>query len=283
MRKTAVVMDSTGYLTRDILDRFQIHVVPLNVTVGAETFAETELSTADFLAKLKEISGLSTTSQPSVGDFLKVYEALFASGVEDILSIHLSRALSGTVVTAQMARDLASKPNIHIVDSETTALSLGLLGWAAGEWAEAEIPVQVIVKRLEELKKKTRLYFIVETLENLRRGGRIGGGAALIGTLLQIKPILFVNEQGKIDVYDKVRSRTRAWERVKQELRSDLAGGEHYRICVQHVGSPELGENLAAELRAEYPGQDILVFAAGPVIATHVGQGAFGLSYQPWT
>lgn len=276
-------MDSTGYLTPDILDRFQIRVVPLNVTVSEETFSETELATADFLAKLKTISGLATTSQPSVGDFLNVYEALFASGVEEIISIHLSRTLSGTVATAQMARDLASKPGIYVVDSETASLSFGLLGWAAAEWAAAGIPAQVIVQRLGELRKETRLYFIVETLENLRRGGRIGGGAALIGTLLQIKPILFVTEQGKIDVFDKVRSRARAWERVKQELRADLAQGGHYRICVQHVGIPDVGEKLAIELKAEYPDQDIRVFEAGPVIATHVGQGAFGLSYQPWT
>ncbi|KLU58906.1 DegV domain-containing protein [Peptococcaceae bacterium CEB3] len=282
LRKTAVVMDSTGYLTQDILEKFQIRVVPLNVTIGEETFAETEISTLDFLSKLRRSSAFPTTSQPSVGDFLRVYEDLFAAGAESIVSLHLSEGLSGTVVAARMARDLATKHDVHVLDSGTGALAFGLLAWAAAEWAEAEVPVQRIVERLQELKRETRLYFILETLENLRRGGRIGGGAALVGTLLQIKPILYVNEKGQIDVFAKVRSRTKAWQRVQDELAKDLASGRPYRICVQHVGSPDLGEKIAYELRREYPEQEIRVFGAGPVIATHVGQGAFGLAYLPW-
>ncbi|CEJ06856.1 DegV domain-containing protein lin2658 [Acididesulfobacillus acetoxydans] len=282
MRKTAVVMDSTGYLTQDILDRFHIRVVPLKVTVGEETFTETEIGTLDFLGKLRQISGFPTTSQPSVGDFLTVYEDLFAAGAESIVSLHLSEGLSGTVVAARMARDLASKHDVHVVDSGTGALAFGLLAWAAAEWAEAGVPVRRIVEHLEDLKTQTRLYFILETLENLRRGGRIGGGAAVVGTLLQIKPILCVNNKGQIDVFAKVRSRAKAWGRVKDELAKDLAGGRPHRICVQHVGSPDLGEKTASELRREYPQQDIRVFGAGPVIAAHVGQGALGLAYLPW-
>ncbi|MHB1651958.1 MAG: DegV family protein [Desulfitobacteriaceae bacterium] len=280
--KTAIVTDSTGYLTSDILERFQIQVVPLNVTIGDETFAETNLSNKDLFYKLSNISGFSTTSQPSVGAFLEVYEALFASGAEDIVSIHISRALSGTPVAAQMACDLASRPNIYVVDSGSTALSLGLMVWGAAEWAEQGLPAHEIVEKLKELKRKTELYFIVETLDNLRRGGRIGGGAALIGTLLQIKPILYVNDRGEIDVFDKVRSRAKAWKRVGDQLDQALAQGFHYRICVQHIGIPELGEKIADELRTKYPEHEIRVFEVGPVIATHVGPGTFGLSFQPW-
>lgn len=283
MQRTAIVMDSTGYLTQDILNQYHIHVVPLNVTVGDETFPETKLNNGVLFAKLKNITGFSTTSQPSVGAFLEVYEALFASGAEEIVSIHISKALSGTVLSAQMARDLASNKNIQIFDSGTAALSFGLLAWAAAEWAEAGFSAAEIVGKLSVLRKKTELYFIVETLENLRRGGRIGGGAALIGTLLQIKPILYVNGHGEIDVFDKVRSRVRAWERVRLELKQRLETGNAYRICVIHVEAPETAENIARELREAYPNQDIRCFEAGPVIATHVGPGAFGLAFHPWS
>ena len=282
MKKTAIVMDSTGYLTQDIIDHFNIQVVPLNVTIGEETFPETELTNEAFFAKLNNIAGFSTTSQPSVGAFLQVYERLFAQGAEEIVSIHLSKALSGTFLSAQMARDLASRKNIYIVDSETAALPLGLLAWAAAEWAHAGLGATAILDKLAALKKQTRLLFVVETLENLRRGGRIGGGAAFIGTLLQIKPILHINERGEIDVFDKVRSRARAWERVRRELDTALASGEAFRICVIHVSAPELVENIARELRTDYPQQDIRIFEAGPVIATHVGPGAFGVAFQPW-
>ncbi len=283
MNRTAIVMDSTGYLTSDILSKHHIQVVPLHVTVGEETFLETELTNEALFSKLNQISGFSTTSQPSVGAFLDIYEGLFSQGVEEIISIHLSRALSGTLVSAQMARELASNKNIHIFDSGSAALSFGLLAWAAAEWADAGLSAAAIMDKLTALKEKTELYFIVETLENLRRGGRIGGGAALIGTLLHIKPILHFNEQGEIDVFDKVRSRARAWERVRRELNERLASGGSYRICVIHVSSPELAENIAQELRKAYPHQDIRLFEAGPVIATHVGPGAFGLAFHPWS
>lgn len=282
MRKTAIVMDSTGYLTRDIVKQFDINIVPLNVTVGEETFPETEITNETFFEKLNKISGFSRTSQPSVGAFLEVYERLFANGAEEIISIHLSRALSGTLVSAQMARDLASNKNIHLFDSEAAALPLGLLAWAAAEWANAGMGAVAILDKLAKLKKETKLFFILETLENLHRGGRIGGAAALIGTLLQIKPILYFNERGEIDVFDKVRSQGRAWERVRRELDSALASDGSFRICVIHVSARELAENISRELREAYPQQDIRIFEAGPVIATHVGPGAFGLAFQPW-
>lgn len=281
MKKIALVMDSTGYLTSDILTKYQIYVVPLNVTIGDETYPENQLANSDFFQKLNKISGFSTTSQPSVGSFLETYESLFTKGVEEIISIHISRALSGTISAAEMARDMASNHNIYVVDSGTAALSLGLLAWSAAEWIEHGLSAQEIVNKLGELRDETELYFIVDTLEYLRRGGRIGGGAALIGTLLQIKPILFVNKQGQIDVFDKVRSRAKAWDRVREQLNNALKIGRRYRICVQYVGIPDIGERIANELREHYPQHEIRIFEAGPVIATHVGPGAFGISFQP--
>src|SRR5665648_139172 len=275
-------MYSTGYLTKHILKQFQIKVVPLNVNIGDENFFETELSNVVFFEKLSHISGLSSTSQPSVGVFLETYESLFLEGVEDIVSIHLSSAISGTFQSAKMAKDLASSPNIHVFDSRSSALGLGVLAWAAAEWANQGLSALRIMAQLHNLIQQTELYFIVNTLENLRKGGRIGGAAALVGTLLQIKPILYFNQHAQIDVFDKVRSRSRAWQRVLEELNRALSSGKRYRICIMHVNIPEEGNALLYELKARFPEHEICLFEAGAVIATHVGPGAFGLTFHPW-
>jgi DegV family protein with EDD domain len=282
LRKIGIVTDSTGYLPNNILDHFQIRVVPLIVNIGDEMFFETELSNAIFFEKLSHISGLSTTSQPSVGAFLETYESLFSEGIEDIVSIHISSAISGTFDSAQMAKDLASRPNIHLFDSRSAALGLGVLAWAAAEWADQGLSALEIMTQLHNLKQQTEFYFIVDTLENLRKGGRIGGAAALVGTLLQLKPILYFNQHAQIDVFDKVRSRSRAWQRVLEELNRALSSGKRYRICVMHVNIPEEGETLLNELKDCFPEHEIRLFEAGAVIATHVGSGAFGLTFHPW-
>jgi DegV family protein with EDD domain len=282
MRKTAIVMDSTGYLTPDIIDEYDIRIVSLNVNIGEETFPEIQLTNRDLFTKLKKISGTSTTSQPSVGAFLEVYQTLIQSGYEEIVSIHLSQKISGTFSSAQMAKDLMPEANIVIFDSGSAATGLGLLTWAAAEWANLGLTAAEIKTRLETLKEKTELYFTVDTLEYLQRGGRIGGAAALFGTLLQIKPILYINSDGVIDVFDKVRSKGRAWQRTLSELKRALASGKPHRIGVIHVEVPEEAKTIVEELKRDYPGNEIQVYEAGPVIATHVGPGTLGLSFHPW-
>lgn len=282
MRKTAVVMDSTGYLTPDILEANDIQIVTLNVNIGEETFPEVELTNRDLFLKLSKIEGTSTTSQPSVGSFLKVYKEILSSGYEEIISIHLSHEISGTISSAQMAKDLIPESRIELFDSGSSALGLGLLAWAAADWANEGLQASEIMPRLSRLKGETELYFIVDTLEYLQRGGRIGGAAALLGSLLQIKPILHFNNDGIIGIFDKVRSKGRALQRVFLELERALSSGNLHRIAVFHVGAPEEAAAIAEKLAKDYPGQDIRVFEAGPVIATHVGPGALGLAYHPW-
>lgn len=282
MGKIGIVMDSTGYLSQEILEQLKIRVVALNVNIGDETFSETELTNPIYFEKLSHISGLSTTSQPSVGTFLETYNSMFSEGIEDIVSIHISAAISGTIQSALMAKEQASSPNIHIFDSRSSALGLGVLAWAAAEWAEQGLSSSDIMAQLQTLNQQTELYFIVNTLENLRKGGRIGGAASLVGTLLQIKPILYFNQNAQIDVFDKVRSRTKAWQRVLDELNRALATGKRYRICVMHVNIPEEGEILLNELKVRFPEHEVRLFEAGAVIATHVGPGAFGLTFHPW-
>ncbi|MEL1135966.1 DegV family protein [Desulfitobacterium sp. THU1] len=282
MRKTAIIMDSTGYLTSDIINDYNIRVVTLNVNIGDETFKEIELSNSVFFTKLENISGSSTTSQPSVGSFMEAYQAALADGYEEIISIHLSQKISGTYSSAMMAKDLLENANIHIFDSESSALGLGLLAWAAADWAREGLNAQEILSRLPALRSQCELFFIVDTLEYLHRGGRIGGASALFGTLLQIKPILYFNEEGIIDVFEKVRSKNKALLRVYAELDRAMSSKENYRIAVIHVGAPSEAAVMAKDLKEKFPGQDVRIFEAGPVIATHVGPGALGLAFHPW-
>lgn len=282
MRKTAIVMDSTGYLTPDILELNDIRIVTLNVNIGEETFPEVELSNCDLFYKLSKITGTSTTSQPSVGAFLETYQAILSSGYEEIVSIHLSHKISGTLSSARMAIDLIPEAKIQLFDSGSAALGLGFLAWAAADWANYGLSASEIMSQLPRIKEKTELYFIVDTLEYLKRGGRIGGAAALFGTLLQVKPILYLNSEGFIDVFDKVRSKSRALQRVFSELERALKSGKPHRIAVIHVGVPEEAEALAKKLSKDFPGHDIRVFEAGPVIATHVGPGTLGISFHSW-
>lgn len=282
MRKTAIVMDSTGYLNPDILEKYDIRIVSLNVNIGDETFPEIALSNQDLFAKLDKIKGTSTTSQPSVGSFMEVYQALLADGYEEVVSIHISQKISGTILSAQMAKDLLPDAKIHAFDSGSSCLGLGLLAWAAADLANEGLSSLEILERLPALKEKIELYFIVDTLEYLHRGGRIGGASALFGTLLQIKPILYFNQEGYIDVFDKVRSKGRAWQRVITELERALASGKSYRIGMIHVHALEEAKILAAVLNEKYPGHDIRIFEGGPVIATHVGPGTIGLAFHPW-
>ena len=275
-------MDSTGYLSSDLISEYNIKIISLSVNIGDETYKETELSNSDFFAMLKRISGSSTTSQPSVGSFVELYKGAFAEGYDEIVSIHLSEKISGTYATALMAKELLGMDNIHIFDSGSSALGLGLLGWAAAEWAEEGLNANEILSKLTKLKSTTELYFIVDTLEYLHRGGRIGGASALFGTLLQIKPILYFNEEGIIDVYEKVRSKNRALQRVYSELERALSSNKPHRIAVIHVAAEEEAKTIAAELDDKYPGHEIRIFEAGAVIATHVGPAALGLAFHPW-
>ena len=282
MKKTAIIMDSTGYLTSDLINTYDIRIVTLNVNIGDETFPEIDLSNSVFFKKLENISGSSTTSQPSPGTFLEVFKTALADGYEEIVSIHLSEKISGTYASALMAKDMLGNENIHIFDSGSSASGLGLLTWAAADWAKEGLGGPAIIEKLNALKPHCELYFIVDTLEYLHRGGRIGGASALFGTLLQIKPIIYFNSEGIIDVFEKVRSKNRALQRVYTELERALSSEKRYRIGVIHVGAPDEAVIIAQELTSKYPGQDIRIFEAGPVIATHVGPGALGLAFLPW-
>jgi DegV family protein with EDD domain len=282
MADVAVVTDSTSYLPADLVAARDVQVVSLYVTdAGAQ---QREVDIADYGAFYEGLRGaatLPTTSQPSVGDFLAVYEPLAASGRE-IVSIHISGGISGTVEGArQAAAEVArSHPDarIEVIDSTVGAGALGLVTLAASGPAGAGEPIEDVVRAANEAVAAMRFWFAVDTLEYLRRGGRIGAAQAWLGGALKIKPILTL--AGEITPVERVRTSKRAFERMVDFMRSRQADGADGWV-VQHIQAPDVAERLVAQGRELFGCEPVFVSEVGPVIGAHVGPGLVGVGGVP--
>ena len=211
-----------------------------------------------------------------VGQFAEAYQVLLDQGKE-IISIHISGKLSGTIESAGGAARMLDESRISLVDSEQTSAPLANLVLTAAQWAAAGLSRQEIVARLEQEKTKIRSFFVPDTLEYLKKGGRIGGAAALLGTLLQIKPVLHLH-QGRIEVFEKVRTRNKAIARILEEL---PAASAEAKVSVIHVLAKEEAENVKEKIRQRLPLARVEVRELGPVISVHTGPRVIGISYWP--
>jgi DegV family protein with EDD domain len=284
MPGVSVVADSTSYLTPDLIERHGIHVVPLYVVFGGDrTVPETEITDYDkFFEELRAAESLPTTSQPSVGDFTSVYEPLLAGGGE-VVSVHISGGLSGTVESARRAAETLEREGkggerVHVYDSTTAAGGLGLLVLAAASAAAAGLSGSEVVARLTEARTELRLWFSIDTLEFLRRGGRIGAASAWIGSTLRVKPILTV--QNEMTPVERVRTSSRAFERMvdlQRQCHDSGAGG----WCAQHINAPEPHQRLIERGMEIFGHPPTLSSEIGPVLATHTGPGLLGTGAIP--
>jgi DegV family protein with EDD domain len=280
MAPVAVVTDSTHYMPREVVERHGLHTVSLYVRWGDPPADEREADLPDFdgfYAHLRSARELPTTSQPSVGDFLSVYEPLIDEGA-DIVSIHISGGISGTVRAAEQARDQlvergAAPERIAIVDSGSVCAGLGLMAVAAANAAEAGADAAGAAARARELREQLKILFAVDTLEFLRRGGRIGGAQAWIGSTLKIKPILAI--ESEIVPIERVRTWGRAFERMVDHL-SALREDGNDRFFIQHIQAPDQAEKLAQRGEAIYGRPPEFVSEMGPVIGAHAGPGLIG-------
>jgi DegV family protein with EDD domain len=284
MAEVAVVTDSTSYLPPDLVAAGDVHVVSLYVTDATGQRRESDIDDyASFYAALRDATSLPTTSQPSVGDFLAVYEPLAASGRE-IVSIHLSGGISGTVEGArQAAAEVArSHPDarIEVVDSTVGAGALGLVVLAAVAPARAGAGLEEVTAAARDAIAAMRFWFAVDTLEYLRRGGRIGAAQAWLGGALKIKPILTLDVE--IAPVERVRTSKRAFERMVEFMRSRQADGADGWV-VQHVQAPDVAERLVESGRELFGCEPVFVSEVGPVIGAHVGPGLVGVGGIPRT
>lgn len=273
--KTAIVTDSTAYLSEETRKALNIHMVSLQVTFGDHSYREEELSEEAFYQKAKE--ELPKTSQPSLGEFVTLFTELSAD-YDEVISIHLSSGISGTYSGSQQAAEMVEGVKVYSFDSELTCALQGFYVVKAAEMARDGADAQRILSKLHEMKKTLRAYFMVEDLRHLQRGGRLSSAQALVGGMLQIKPILHF--QKKVIVpFEKVRTRKKAMTRIVDLLKADMKEGFKLQATIIHANRPEEAKIWLEELEAACPDVDFEISYFGPVIGTHLGEGAMGLGW----
>lgn len=279
MNRVKIVTDSTAYLTEEIIKKYDISVVPLTVNFDGCSFPENNIKDYhEFFQELRSSKKkFSTTSQPAIGEFVETFRRLTEDGSQ-VISIHISGQMSGTVQSARTAAAMLPDRDISVVDSLYTISALYYLAWEAAKMAMAGDSKELILEQIEQMREKSRLFFLVDDLEFLHRGGRIGGAAAVFGTLLQIKPILHI-ENGIIDVFRKVRTREKAVMFMMDELDALLEGRDISRVKVGtiHVDNLTGAKNLQEILVHRWPELKPDMFSVGPVIGSHVGPGSIGV------
>ena len=273
-----IVTDSTAYLPDEMIHEHDIRVVPLYVHFGTEAFKEgVELSNEEFYKRLKEAPELPTTSQPSAGEFHSVFEPLVAAGHE-VIVLTISSKISGTWNSAMAAKEMLSDAPISVVDSLSTSVGLHLMVDAAVQAAAAGATREEIVEQIEQIKEKMQIFFVVDTLEYLAKGGRIGNGKAFLGTLLKVKPILVLQE-GAIEPLEQVRSKRKATARMLELVEEYVGGsGNSSKVAVTHALVPQDAETISQELIGRLGCDQPLMGELGPVIGTHTGPGMVGIA-----
>jgi DegV family protein with EDD domain len=276
----AIVSDTCHYLPRELIEAHSIHQVSLYVHWDGQTVREIDISDYDaYYERLRKAADLPTTSQPSIGDFLAVYEPLLEAG-NDIVSIHLAGGMSGTVRSAEQARDQLGDQaeRVQVIDSESACGGQGLVVLAAAAAAETGADAEAVAERARRARSDLKMWFAIDTLEFLRRGGRIAGAQAWLGSALKIKPILTV--ESEITPVERVRTSRRAFERMVELLRSRAEDGAD-GYMVQHIQAPREASELAARASEIFGTEPLVISEIGPVIGTHVGPGLLGAGGIP--
>jgi DegV family protein with EDD domain len=277
--QTAVVCDTTAYLPAELIASRDIRRVSLYVTIDGKQEAEADIADyAQFYERLRASDSGATTSQPSIGDFVAVYEPLLEEGRE-IVSIHLSADISGTFEAAGQARQRLidegkGGKRIHLFDSRSACGGTGLTVLAASAAAAAGGDAAAALARAQRCREELKMWFAIDTLEYLRRGGRIGGARAWIGSALKIKPILTLEEE--ITPVERVRTRARSIERLRDYARQRHESGLDAWV-VQHIQDPETATGLIEDAREIFGCEPAFVSEVGPVIGAHVGPGLLGI------
>jgi DegV family protein with EDD domain len=284
MPGVAVVSDTTAYLPPSVLEDTGIHLVSLYVNWGsARTEREADITDLGrFFEELRSGDQLPTTSQPSVGDFQTVYEPLLADGGE-VVSIHISGGLSGTCESARQAaealqREGAGGERVRVIDSTTAAGGLGLMAMVASRRAAAGGDGESVERAARAARDQLKVWFAIDTLEFLKRSGRVGAASAWVGSTLKVKPILTV--ESEMAPVERVRTSSRAYERMVDYARQRQASGADGWV-VQHIQAPEQAQRLAEECREIFGCDPVFIGELGPVLGVHTGPGLLGVGGIP--
>ncbi len=275
--RVAIVTDSTADLPSDLAVARSISVVPLTLHFEGRTFLDgVDITPAEFYRRLPTATVHPTTSQPSPGRFAETYTRLLADH-DDVVSIHISEKLSGTYASARQAAEMTDHKRVRVIDSHVVSMSLGLVTLAASVLAAQGLDGASVQCRIEEMRDGVETYFSVATLEFLRRGGRIGRAGALMGSVLQVKPVLCIRD-GQVTPLERVRTFERALHRIV-ELTRAVDRGEGVCIIVGHADAQADAERVAREL--ETVAETLLIQPLGPVVGAHAGPGVVGVGCYP--
>lgn len=282
MPKVAIVTDSTAYIPPEMTRGLPITVIPLQVIWGEETYRDgVDIQPSEFYSRLKHTKVMPSTSQPSPSAFHEVYSRLLQEGY-DILTLTISSSLSGTLDSASQAKNMLPKAAIELVDSRLTSMGLGFAVLLAARAAVEGATLGECKALAEKACSKVGILFVVSTLEFLHRGGRIGGAAALLGTALNLKPILELNE-GKIMPVERVRTMSKALDRVIEMINQRVERRSPIRLAVIHASAPEEAEKLLERVRGQFNVSEVseaVLSDVSPVIGTHTGPGTVGIVFM---
>jgi DegV family protein with EDD domain len=273
-----IIADTTSGLPREMLRTLGITLIPQIVCFGEDSYRDdTELDTALFLEKLKASTLLPKTAAPPPGLYHPAFEEALKSG-EDVVVVAPSAKISGTVRSAEVAAQDFPKLNVHVVDTQSIACNLASLVLLAHQWANQNVDAKTIVKRLNEWSQRGQIYFLVDTLEYLQKGGRIGGAKALLGEMLQIKPILCLRN-GQVEPFEQQRTKRRALARLLEVVEEQCPKSPEAHLSVMQAGAVGEAKLLEAELKARMGLTHIAIYELPPAIVTHGGPGLLGIGF----
>ncbi len=276
-RKIAIVTDGACSMTLDEAAKFGVHAAPIYVIFGEKTYRSgVDLQASEFYELQKSCKKLPSTAQTTANDFVEMYTKI-AEDADEIITITVSSKLSATYQSAEMAQKTFTKIPVHTVDSGSASWGQALIAIAAARAADQGKEVDEIIHLIEEIKERMNVFFVLDTLEYLHKGGRIGGAAAFFGSALHIKPILYLKD-GKIESYEKQRTRKRSIARIL-EILEEKAAGKTIHIAILHGNSPEEAAEIENHIRQKYSCFEIFSVEIGPVIGVHAGPGTLGLAF----
>lgn len=278
--KIGIVTDSTADLPQEMVKKYEIEVIPLQVSIGNQSYQDgVDLSPTQFYQQLEQSTAQPTTSQPAPGLFIECYQRLLKK-VDAIISIHLTEHLSGTVHTAQMAREMFPKADIRVIDSHSTTMGLGSIVIEAARAAQSGVRFEQLAGKINELRERVNFLVILDTLEFLQRGGRASKLQNFFSSILQIKPLIKLLH-GEVELVAKVRSRQQSIQMLLEEFKARVPLDSQSIISVMHTAAEKEALRLKLILQETFRNAEVIVNQAGPVLGTHVGPGALALINVP--
>ncbi|HHX94725.1 MAG TPA: DegV family protein [Clostridia bacterium] len=275
MSKIALVTDSTADIPLEMAKNYNINIIPLKVVFGEREYLDgVELQPDEFYQMLEKSEALPSSSQPAPADFIRLYQDLLER-YSEVISIHLSSGLSGTVNAARLAGN-KFKGKIHVVDSKSISLGIGLIVVEAAKSIRAGLKTHEILKRVQEVRNNSEVLFTLDTLEYLRKGGRIGKVSGLVGSMLHIKPVVRVNEDGIYVPFGKTRTQEQALRAIERGFAALARGREAVRLVVAHGSAYEAAVRLKERLESLFNIEAEMFTKVGPVIGVHTGPGTVG-------